>query len=365
MSTIRGAYGFRLIAPGRPLERWEMPAPKPEPHEVVVEVAGCGVCHTDVSFAVDGVPTRHELPLVLGHEISGRVVAAGGEAEGWIGRRVIVPAVVPCGACDACSASRPTICRRQFMPGNHGHGGFATHVTVPSHGLCPVPEELPAGVTLPLLSVVADAVTTPLEAIRRAGLTGDDVAVFVGVGGVGGFGVQIAAALGAAVVAIDVDRSRLELASAHGADLALDATELDGRAVKAAVKQFVRGAGRSGIGLKIFETSGTAAGQRTAWSLLGPGAHLAVVGFTPDKLELRLSNLMAFDATAEGNWGSAPERYPEALDLVLRGQVVLGPYVEIHALDRAPQVVQAVAEHRLSGRAILVPSDHGSRKEPS
>lgn len=284
------------------------------------------------------------------------MVAAGDEAEEWLDRTVIVPAVVPCGACDACAAGRPTICRRQFMPGNHGHGGFATHVTVPSHGLCPVPDELPAELPLPLLSVVADAVTTPLEAIRRAGLTGDDVAVFVGAGGVGGFGVQIAAALGAAVVAIDVEPSRLELAAAHGASLALDSSEIDGRELKAAVREFARQADRSAVGLKIFEASGTAAGQRTAWSLLGPGAHLAVVGYTPEKLELRLSNLMAFDATAQGNWGSSPERYPEALELVLSGKVALGPYVETHPLDRAPEVLQAVAEHRLSGRAILVPA---------
>ena len=349
-------YGFRLIEPGQPLERWQMPLPAPAPEQVVVEVAGCGICHTDVSFAVDGVPTRHPLPLVLGHEISGRVVDAGGESREWIGRRVIVPAVVPCGACDACAAGRPTICRRQFMPGNHGHGGFATHVTVPGHGLCAVPDKLPNGVSLEMLSVVADAVTTPLEAIRRAHLSDDDVAVFVGVGGVGGFGVQIAAALGAAVVAIDVDEKRLDLAEAHGAGLALNAGELDGKRVKGEVREFARRADRGGIGIKIFETSGTAAGQRTAWSLLGPGAHLAVVGYTPEKLDLRLSNLMAFDATAQGNWGSSPDRYPEALDLVLAGKVVLGPYVEFHPLDRAPEVLQAVAEHRLSGRAILVPA---------
>ena len=82
---------------------------------------------------------------------------------------------------------------------------------------------LPSGLTLEMLSVVADAVTTPYEAIRRSGLGPDDVAVIVGVGGVGGFGVQIAAALGAAVVAIDVDRERLDLASQHGAGLVLDA----------------------------------------------------------------------------------------------------------------------------------------------
>jgi len=360
MSRITGAYGFQLRAPGVPLERVDLAPLEPVDDQVVVEVAGCGVCHTDIGFAVDGVPTRHPLPLILGHEISGRVVAGGEEATDWIGRAVIVPAVIPCEACPACKAGRPTICRQQFMPGNHGHGGFATHVLVPSRGLCPVPDSLPEGIALSDLSVVADAVTTPLEAIRRADLTADHVAVFIGVGGVGGFGVQLAAALGAAVVAIDVDRDRLDLAAEHGADLVLSAKELDLKEAKRSIRSFVRESGRRGVGLKIFETSGTSAGQQTAFGLLDPGAHLAVVGFSLEKLELRLSNLMAFDATAQGNWGSAPERYPEALDLVLKGDVVLGPYVETAPLEEAPAVVQAVAEHKTRRRIVLVPGPDGT-----
>jgi 6-hydroxycyclohex-1-ene-1-carbonyl-CoA dehydrogenase len=353
---IENAYGYQLVEAGRPLLRHDLPPLAPGPEEVVVEVAGCGVCHTDVSFAVDGVPTRHPLPLVLGHEISGQVVLVGDGAEEWQDRAVIVPAVVPCGKCPACAAGRPTICQQQFMPGNHGDGGFATHVRVPANGLCPVPAELPPGITLEMLSVVADAVTTPLEAIRRAKLSSDDVAVFIGVGGVGGFGVQIAAAMGAAVAAVDIDHERLELAAAHGASLVLDGSRMDSKEVKKAVREFSRASDRPGIGLKIFETSGTPPGQQTAFDLLGPGAHLAVVGFTPKKIELRLSNLMAFDATAEGNWGSSPECYPIALEMILAGKVDLEPYVEMHPLDEAPSVLQAVAEHRLRRRAILVPS---------
>ncbi len=355
MSVITGAYGFQLRAPGLPLDRVDLPPLEPVDDQVVVEVAGCGVCHTDIGFAVDGVPTRHPLPLILGHEISGRVVTAGEEARAWIGKAVIVPAVIPCEACPACEAGRPTICRQQFMPGNHGHGGFATHVLVPARGLCPVPDSLPEGIVLSELSGGADAVTTPLEAIQRADLTADHVAVFIGVGGVGGFGVQLAAALGAAVVAIDVDRERLDLAAEHGADLVLSAKELDLKEAKRSIRSFSRESGRQGLGLKIFETSGTSAGQQMAFGLLDPGAHLAVVGFSMDKLQLRLSNLMAFDATAQGNWGSAPERYPEALDLVLNGKVVLGPYVETAPLDEAPTVLQAVAEHKTRRRMVLVP----------
>jgi 6-hydroxycyclohex-1-ene-1-carbonyl-CoA dehydrogenase len=355
MSDSNPGYGYRLVAAGQPLERVELPSLEPETDSVVVEVAGCGVCHTDVGFAVDGVPTRHPLPLVLGHEIAGRVVAAGEKASSWLGKSVIVPAVIPCGSCSPCAAGRPTICRRQFMPGNDGDGGFATHVRVPARALCSVPESLPPSLTLDMLSVVADAVTTPFEAIRRSGLSSDDVAVFVGVGGIGGFGVQIAAALGAAVVALDVDPERLELTAQYGAALALDVASVDTKGLKPKVRSFVEQSGRKGIGLKIFETSGTPAGQMTAFNLLDAGGYLAVVGYTAKKVELRLSNLMAFDATARGNWGCPPEHYPAALALVLEGKVELGPFIERHPLEEAPEVFQAVAEHRIKRRVVLVP----------
>lgn len=350
------AHGFALTAVAQPLVRVDLPQLELGPGDVVVEVAGCGVCHTDVSFAVDGVPTRKELPLILGHEIAGRVCRTGDDAGEWLGRDVVVPAVIPCEECPACRAGRPTVCRAQFMPGNDGDGGFATHVRVPARGLCPVPERLPAGIELADLSVVADAITTPYEAIRRSGLGAEDVAVFVGAGGVGGFGVQIAAARGAAVVAIDVDPGRLELAAAHGATLCLDARTANPRDLKGAVKGFVKHSGRAGIGLKIFETSGVAAGQETAFALMDAGAHLAVVGYTAEKTKLRLSNLMALDATARGNWGCPPEQYPAALDMVLQGQVVLAPYIERHALDETPDVLQAVAAHETKKRPVLVPA---------
>jgi len=357
-APVAGGRAFQLTEVGKPLVACELPALDPAPGEVVVQVAGCGICHTDVGFAMDGVPTRNPLPLVLGHEISGRVVAAGENAAQWLGKAVVVPAVIPCGTCPACAAGRPTICRNQFMPGNDGDGGFATHVRVPARGLCPVPEPLPAGIGLEMLSVIADAVTTPWEAIRRSGLGADDVAVFVGVGGVGGFGVQIAAALGAAVVAVDVDKDKLELAAAHGASLALDPSAMNEKDLNSAVRNFAKQSGKKGIGLKIFETSGTTAGQQTAFGLLDFGAYLAVVGYTAKKTEFRLSNLMAFDATARGNWGCPPEQYPAALDLVLTGRVAIAPYVEVRALETAPEVFAAVARHEVRRRAILVPSGH-------
>jgi 6-hydroxycyclohex-1-ene-1-carbonyl-CoA dehydrogenase len=353
---VQGAYGYSLAAVGKPLDLVELPALLAGPDEVIVKVAACGVCHTDVGFAYDGVPTRHALPLVLGHEVTGHVVAAGENAQQWAGRAVIVPAVIACGKCSACLAGRPTICRKQFMPGNDGDGGFASHIRVPAHGLCPVPDRLPQGVSLESLSVVADAVTTPWEAIRRSGLQAGDVAVVVGAGGIGGFGVQIAAALGAKVIAIDIDAERLELAQQFGATQVINADRMSEKELKTSVRNFASEFARPGSTLKIFEMSGSAGGQTTAFSLLDFGAYLAVVGYTPKKIEIRLSNLMAFDAVAAGNWGCPAEQYPRALDLVLSGKVQVEPFIERHELTEAAAVLEGVHRHAFRRRVVLVPN---------
>jgi len=351
--------GWTVRAAGEPMvldERDEAPLPG----DAIVAVAGCGVCHTDLGFYYEGVPTRHGFPLVLGHEISGNVVEAGADARGWLGRNVVVPAVMPCGRCDACANGRGAICPDQVFPGSDIHGGFATHVRVPAHGLCPVPDlgdraQNRAGLSLADLAVIADAVSTPYQAIRRSGLAPGDLAVFVGVGGVGGFGVQIAAAWGAAVVAVDVNDSRLETMSRHGASLTLRGDLLDAKALKSKVRAF---AGERGIPTwryRIFETSGTPAGQATAFSLLAKGAYLSVVGYTGKKVELHLSSVMAFDATVQGNWACLPELYPEVVELALSGKVALAPFVEHRPMATINETFAEIHAKGAPRRVILVP----------
>jgi 6-hydroxycyclohex-1-ene-1-carbonyl-CoA dehydrogenase len=351
------AHRWLMTAPGAPLVRAGFDA-APGPGEVAVAVAGCGVCHTDLGYYYDGVRTNRLLPLALGHEVSGRVVAAGAGAEAWTGRAVIVPAVLPCGECDLCRRGLSTICRAQKMPGNDIQGGFASHIVVPARGLCPVDEArlAAAGLTLPQVSIVADALTTPYQAVKRAGITPGDLAVVIGAGGVGGYCVQVAHAFGAEVAAVDVDPRKLDaIARDGGAALALNPRGLEANALKKAIAEFARGLGLRGTEWKIFECSGTAAGQTTAFSLLVHGATLAVVGFTMDKVEVRLSNLMAFDARAIGNWGCPPEAYPAALDLVLEQKVKLAPFVETHPLADINHVFHAVHAREITRRAILVP----------
>jgi 6-hydroxycyclohex-1-ene-1-carbonyl-CoA dehydrogenase len=350
------SHRWQMTEVQKPLERAAFRA-EPGAVEVVVGVAGCGVCHTDLGYLYDGVRTNHPLPLTLGHEVSGRVVAVGERAGGWLGKAVIVPAVLPCGECDVCRRGLSTICRAQKMPGNDIHGGFAGHIVVPARGLCEVDETrlASAGLVLAEVSIVADALTTPYQAVRRSGVGEGSLAVVVGAGGVGGYCVQIAKASGATVVAVDVDARKLDAIGGIAA-LTLNARELDGKALKNAITAFAKSQGLRSTEWVIFECSGTAAGQLTAYGLLVHGATLSVVGFTMDKVELRLSNLMAFDARAIGNWGCPPEQYGAALDLVLDGKVAIKPFVETHPLDDINRVFAAVHHREISRRAVLVPA---------
>jgi 6-hydroxycyclohex-1-ene-1-carbonyl-CoA dehydrogenase len=349
---------WMMTARGEPLVPSKFDTLSPGPDEVLVEIAGCGVCHTDLGYYYDGVRTKHELPLTLGHEISGHVVETGANALGWIDRAVIVPAVIPCGHCDACRRGKATICPHQKMPGNDIHGGFATHIIVPAHGLCAVDEERLAatGIDLADLSVIADAVTTPYQSVVQAGVSPGDLVIVNGVGGVGGYAAQIAAVMGGTVVAIDVNDDKLAATASQGAALTLNAKQMAPRDLKAAIQAFAKQRGLRQSEWIIFECSGTKAGQETAFSLLNHGATLAVVGFTMDKVEIRLSNLMAYHARAIGNWGCPPELYPKALELVLNGRIKVAPFVEKHPLDEINQVFEAVHNGALKRRAVLVPA---------
>jgi 6-hydroxycyclohex-1-ene-1-carbonyl-CoA dehydrogenase len=351
------AYRWLMTAVDAPLQRAAFEA-SAAAGQVVVAVAGCGVCHTDLGYLYDGVRTNQPLPLALGHEVSGRVVACGAGSERWAGKAVIVPAVLPCGECDLCRRGLSTICRQQKMPGNDIQGGFASHIVVPARGLCEVDEVrlARAGLTLAQVSIVADALTTPYQAVQRAGVTPGSLAIVVGAGGVGGYCVQVARAAGATVVAIDVDDAKLAAVADHGAALTLNSRNLDAKALKAAVSAFAKGKCLRSTEWFIFECSGTAPGQLTAYGLLVHGATLSVVGFTMDKVEIRLSNLMAFDARALGNWGCPPESYPAALDLVLDGRVHIQPFVEIHPLDDINSVFTAVHHKEIKKRAVMVPA---------
>jgi 6-hydroxycyclohex-1-ene-1-carbonyl-CoA dehydrogenase len=352
---------WQMTGTGQSMLRTEIPAPALRDDEVLVRVAGCGVCHTDLGFFYDGIRTAKSPPLTLGHEISGIVEEAGAHQEHWVGKAVIIPAVLPCDECELCRKGRGTICRRQKMPGNHIDGGFASHIVVPARYLRQVKVEDEfmhygsSGVTLRELSVIADAVTTPYQAIKNSELVAGELAIFIGIGGIGGFGVQIAKALGAAVIAIDIDDRRLARLSRLGADLTLNPQKLDAREIRKAIQSFIAERSLPAFEWKIYETSGTKAGQELAFSLLTYGATLSVVGFTMEMQQLRLSNLMAFEARAIGNWGCHPRYYREVLELVRKGLIQIAQFVQTFPLSEINSVFERLHRRELDKRPVLVP----------
>ena len=347
-------HAWRLTEPGAPLVHATDTLGPPQAGQVAVQVAGCGVCHTDLGFFHGHVRPKAALPLVLGHEISGKVVETGPGAEAWHGKDVLVPAVIPCGECDFCRAGRGNICTSQLMPGNDGDGGFASHVTVSTVGMTPI-EGLPAGYEVADMAVIADAVTTPLQAIHRADVKEGDFVVVIGSGGVGTYAIQIAAARGASVVAVDVNAARLKPLVGRGAAATIDASGMTPRDLRGQVREHAKALGAPRSSWKIFECSGTTGGQESAFALLVPAATLAVVGYTHKPVELRLSNLMAFDASAFGSWGCPPELYSEAVELVTTGAIDLLPFIRRMPMDRIQEAFEITDAATEPGRIVLTP----------
>ncbi len=320
--------------------------------EVLVKVAGCGVCHTDLSFWHYGVQTKQALPLTLGHEISGEVVAGD---SGWLNKKVIIPAVLPCGECDFCKKGRSNICRSQLMPGNDFHGGFASHVKVPSRFLCEVTDQVLKKYPLEHLAVIADAISTPYQVVKKSELVAGDLAIVIGVGGVGIYGALIAKIFGAKVIALDINDEKLDLAKANGVDATLNIKGLDSKTIKEKVKELAAQLKAPKFSWKIFEISGTKAGQELAFNLITFASTLSVVGFTLDKVEIRLSNLMAFDSKLIGTWGCRAELYPEVLDLISKDQLNISQFVQTFPMSGINEVFKNTLEHKYSKRSVLVP----------
>ena len=222
--------------------------------------------------------TKHELPLTLGHEISGHVIDTGADALWYTDRAVIVPAVIPCGHCDACQRGKATICPNQKMPGNDIQAASPPTSSCRRTGCASSTSTdwRSAGIELADLSVIADAVTTPYQAVVQAGVTPGDLVVVNGVGGVGGYAAQIAAAMGGTVVAMDVNDEKLAAMKGQGASLTLNARADDAARHQDGDRRLSpRNAALRQTEWIIFECSGTRVGQETAFSLLNHGATLA------------------------------------------------------------------------------------------
>jgi 6-hydroxycyclohex-1-ene-1-carbonyl-CoA dehydrogenase len=329
---------------GRPLELAEVPTPEPGAGEVRVKVAACGLCHTDLHYLDHGTPTFKTPPLVLGHEISGRIDRLGEGVTGWSeGDAVLLPAVLACGACVLCRTGRENICEASRMFGNHVDGGFAEFVLAPARDLVRLPPELPLAES----AIIADALTTPFHAVvRRGAVAPGDRVLVLGCGGVGLNVVQIAAAVGARVVAVDVSAAKLEWAKRLGAEIVIDAGAHD-RLDKAVRKA----TGAAGVDV-AFEAIGKPSTQEQAFHCLRAGGRLVLVGFSPEAMSLPSGRVMFREIEIVGSLGCRPVDYPRVVELARQGRIRVAelvthrfPLVEIErGLDalRAGEPVRAI-----------------------
>ncbi len=339
--------------PGK-LQKTEISVPELKAGEALVEVAGCGVCHTDLGYFYDGVPTVSKPPLTLGHEISGTVVA--GDPK-WIGKEVIIPAVMPCRQCYLCKTGRGNRCLDQKMPGNSIglYGGFSSHIPVPCVDLCEVKNR--GNIPLSHLAVVADAATTPYQAAKRADLQpGDNVIVLGITGGVGQYMGQIAKAMGAkTVIGMARNQEKLDRALKFGADYVINTTDKDNGTISKEYRALCKEKGLPNTGWKIFEVTGSKAGQELALALLSFTGKLLVLGYGVKSVEYNISRLMAFDAEIIGTWGCLPEYYPIVLDMILAGKVNIEEFVETRPMSTIEQTFAENHKTPPMKRIVLTP----------
>jgi len=212
-----------FVAPGRPLEIEDVPIPVPGPGKVLVKIEACGLCHTDLHFWKGDYPVPRDLPVVLGHEGVGTVVATGpGVKRLRNGDRIGVGYVYgTCGYCRECLTGHETHCSAVESTGVHADGCFAEYSVLREDWATPIPAELDARDAAPLLCAGVAAYSS----VRKAALEPGELAVVFGAGGLGSYAIQVAKAFGARVVAVDVSDAKLEHASRIGADYVLRADQ--------------------------------------------------------------------------------------------------------------------------------------------
>lgn len=322
-----------FYAPHQPLQIEEMPTPAPGPGEVLVKVAACGLCHTDLSYIDHGVPTFKQPPLVLGHEVSGLIAAAGAGAAWREDDRVLVPAVYGCGQCAMCRTGRENICERMVMFGNNVDGGYAEYMLAPAKDVVALPAEIP----LIEGAIIADAVTTPYHAVVNRGQVkpGDSVVVF-GCGGVGINIVQIAAALGAQVVAVDIADEKLAIARQLGAQAVVNAKTVE--RVDKEVRALTGGGAAIG-----FEAIGNPTTQEQTFASVRNGGRFVMVGYSPKPMTLNSGRVMYREMELIGSLGCRAVDYPRVLALASSGKIKIKELVTARfPLDQINQALDHV-----------------------
>jgi propanol-preferring alcohol dehydrogenase len=325
-----------------------LPIPEPGPGEILVKVAACGVCHSDL-HAIDGDwATLPVLPLIPGHEVTGHVAALGPgvPSQGGGGFRQGDAVGVPwmwsaCGHCEACLDGMETVCRQGQATGYSRPGGYAEYMVARADFVARLPQHADLVAIAPILCA---GVTTYRGLKRTQTRPGQWVAV-VGVGGLGHIAVQYAVAMGLRVAAVDIDPKKLALAKQSGAEFLVDARE--GNPVSAIRKGIggVHGAVVAAVATQAFEQS------IGMLRLGGSVVFLGLPGGKADELRASIAQISGRELSVRGSSLGTRLDLQEAVDFALRGAVKAK--VETAPLSAANAVLNRMRRGKIVGRVVL------------
>jgi alcohol dehydrogenase, propanol-preferring len=327
-----------------PLSLEDVARPKPGAHDVLIAVEACGVCHSDLHLA-DGdwpqlVPITKR-PLILGHEIAGRVIAKGPSVESLdVGDRVGVPWLHwSCGECEFCRDGNENLCVKQQITGVTVDGGYAEFVKAPASHAVKIPDGLSSVDTAPLFC----AGVTVYRALQQAHMqSGQRLAVF-GVGGLGHIAVELAKQMGATVTAVDVSDEKLAHARSLGASATLNAANVN-------VVKELRRAG--GVHAAIV-TSAAKTAYDTAFRCIRPTGTLLVVGLPSEPICFAPISMAASEIRIQASSVGTREDLRRVLAMAAAGK--LHCQVATRPLAQANEVMAELRKGTVSGRIVLTP----------
>ena len=298
----------------------EQPIPAIGPEDVLLRVAACGICGSDV-HGMDGSTGRRQPPIIMGHEAAGVIDRRGSNVAGWAeGQRVTFDSTVNCGRCWFCRRGQINLCdNRQILGVScdecRRDGAFAEYVAVPQHILYRLPDSL----TFRHAAMV-EPVAVAVHAVGRSGVCLGDTAVVVGAGVIGLFLVQALRAAGCGrIIAADLDQKKLDLACKLGADEGFRPDQTDVAA------EVMRRTGGRGADVSL-EAVGIAPTVQVAAACLRKGGQLTLVGLLASKVELPMQTIVTRELTINSSYISCGE-YPACLDLIARGTINVEPLI--------------------------------------
>jgi L-iditol 2-dehydrogenase len=318
------------------LEIADVPTPVPGPGELLVQVAACGICGSDV-HGYDGSSGRRIPPIVMGHEAAGKIAAIGPQVPGsqkndWaVGDRVTFDSTISCGSCPYCLRGEINLCDRRQVLGvscadYRCAGAFAEYVLVPERIAYRLPDNLSFAE-----AAMLEAVAVAVHAVALTKITPGDKALVLGAGMIGLLTLQALRAAGCSAVYIsDVDASRLKLAREVGAVESINAT---GETLQ---KEILRLTGGTGVDAAL-EAVGIDATVRAAVDAVRKGGTVTLIGNVTPEVTLPLQKAVTRQIRLQGSCASAGE-YPRAIELLTSGAITVKPLITaIAPLEDGPR----------------------------